>query len=268
MCTFLSAGSSFGFAKKDLKQKVACLAEVASSAVDATAPQHLLWKLTGCAVAVVQRETLEQIAPKLPTLNEVVAADKKAGLLLHGPAWVCRKVGMPDSSHSAGSLWLGQVLASDSSLGPGAGLASSCISQAQQTVKHFAQPPPCTRRATSLHLQLPRPTCNAALQAGTVTVKNSPSRNLHRLLSSVSFIAALLQNLAADPKTSLHTAAASAYNNTMSPMHNFMVTTLLGQALPPKSLLSASVPLECTCHLSRSCCGVLTALTRPPEASL
>eukprot|EP00891_Asterochloris_glomerata_P009636 jgi/Astpho2/9636/e_gw1.00146.147.1_t len=87
---------------------------------------------------ISKRETLEQIAPKLPTLNEVVAADKKAG---------------------------------------------------------------------------------------TVTVKNSPSRNLHRLLSSVSFIAALLQNLAADPKTSLHTAAASAYNNTMSPMHNFMVRT-------------------------------------------
>ena len=83
MCTFLAAGSSFGFAKKDLKQKVACLAEVACSAVYARAPQHLLWKLTSCAVAVVQRETLEQIAPKLPTLNEVVAADKKASRLLH-----------------------------------------------------------------------------------------------------------------------------------------------------------------------------------------
>ena len=88
MCTFLCAGSSFGFAKKDLKQKVACLAGLASSAVYASAPQNLLWKLTGYAVAFVQRETLEQIAPKLPTLNEVVAADKKAGHLLHAPARV------------------------------------------------------------------------------------------------------------------------------------------------------------------------------------
>ena len=90
-----------------------------------------------------------------------------------------------------------------------------------------------------------------------MTVKNSPSRNLHRLLSSVSFIAALLQNLAADPKTSLHTAAASAYNNTMSPMHNFMVKTLQGHA-SPQPALSASSPSACLCRLSRSCCGVLT----------
>ena len=90
MCTFLAAGSSFGFAKKDLKQKVACMAELASSAVYATAPQHLLWRLTCCAAAVVQRETLEQIAPKLPTLNEVVAADKKACHRLHAPARVHR----------------------------------------------------------------------------------------------------------------------------------------------------------------------------------
>ena len=82
-----------------------------------------------------------------------------------------------------------------------------------------------------------------------MTVKNSPSRNLHRLLSSVSFIAALLQNLAADPKTSLHSAAASAYNNTMSPMHNFMVNTLLGHA-PPSPLCQRQCLFVCTCHLS------------------
>ena len=65
----------------------------------------------------------------------------------------------------------------------------------------------------------------SALQAGTVTTKNSCSRNLHRLLSSVSFISELLRNLSADSACTLHTAAASAYNGTMSPIHNFFVRT-------------------------------------------
>ena len=63
------------------------------------------------------------------------------------------------------------------------------------------------------------------VQAGTVTVKNSCSRNLHRLLSSISFISQLLQNLAADNACTLHTAAANAYGNTMASVHNFFVRT-------------------------------------------
>lgn len=62
-------------------------------------------------------------------------------------------------------------------------------------------------------------------KAGTVTVKGSPSRNLHRLLASISFIAMLLQNLGADPKCTLHTAAANAYSGSMAHMHNFVVRT-------------------------------------------
>ena len=67
--------------------------------------------------------------------------------------------------------------------------------------------------------------CIVNLQAGTVTTKNSCSRNLHRLLSSISFISSLLQNLAADKACTLHTATASAYSSTMAPMHNFFVRT-------------------------------------------
>lgn len=71
------------------------------------------------------------------------------------------------------------------------------------------------------------PTLNAVVaadkKAGTVTTKNSCSRNLHRLLSSVSFIQSLLQNLTASKACTLHTAAANAYNGTMSPIHNFFV---------------------------------------------
>ncbi|KAL0042833.1 hypothetical protein WJX79_001075 [Trebouxia sp. C0005] len=73
------------------------------------------------------------------------------------------------------------------------------------------------------------PTLNAVVaadkKAGTVTTKNSCSRNLHRLLSSISFISSLLQNLAADKACTLHTATASAYSSTMAPMHNFFVRT-------------------------------------------
>ncbi len=69
------------------------------------------------------------------------------------------------------------------------------------------------------------PDCIVNLQAGTVTTKNSCSRNLHRLLSSISFISSLLQNLAADKACTLHTATASAYSSTMAPMHNFFVRT-------------------------------------------
>ncbi len=67
--------------------------------------------------------------------------------------------------------------------------------------------------------------CIVNLQAGTVTTKNSCSRNLHRLLSSISFISSLLQNLAADKACTLHTATANAYSGTMAPMHNFFVRT-------------------------------------------
>ncbi len=74
-------------------------------------------------------------------------------------------------------------------------------------------------------MQTDSPDCTVNLQAGTVTTKNSCSRNLHRLLSSISFISSLLQNLAADKACTLHTATASAYSSTMAPMHNFFVRT-------------------------------------------
>ena len=45
------------------------------------------------------------------------------------------------------------------------------------------------------------------VQTNTVTKKNSGARNLHRLLSAVSFVANLLQNLAKDPATTLHQAS-------------------------------------------------------------
>ena len=49
-------------------------------------------------------------------------------------------------------------------------------------------------------------------QSGTLTTKNSPARNLHRLVSAVDFIKVLLQNLSEEPPVTLHTACADAYN--------------------------------------------------------
>lgn len=45
-----------------------------------------------------------------------------------------------------------------------------------------------------------------------MTTKNSPARNLHRLVSAVDFIKFLMQNLAKDPKMTLHNACYDAYN--------------------------------------------------------
>ena len=43
-------------------------------------------------------------------------------------------------------------------------------------------------------------------------MKNSPARNLHRLVSAVDFIRVLLEDLSVDPPVTLHTACSSAYN--------------------------------------------------------
>ncbi len=51
-----------------------------------------------------------------------------------------------------------------------------------------------------------------AAQNGSLTTKNSPARNLHRLVSAVDFIKVLLQNLSQEPPQTLHTACADAYN--------------------------------------------------------
>ena len=44
-----------------------------------------------------------------------------------------------------------------------------------------------------------------------MTVKNSPARNLHRLVSALEFINILMANLAKDPKMTLHNACYDAY---------------------------------------------------------
>ena len=50
--------------------------------------------------------------------------------------------------------------------------------------------------ATHWCLHSPLRPAPAPLQDGTITKKNSPSRNLHRLMTSLSFISAIFENLA------------------------------------------------------------------------
>ena len=57
---------------------------------------------------------------------------------------------------------------------------------------------------------------DVAMQNGSLTTKNSPARNLHRLVSAVDFIKVLLQNLSQEPPVTLHTACADAYNKCAS----------------------------------------------------
>lgn len=73
-------------------------------------------------------------------------------------------------------------------------------------------------------MQAARPTLAsvvaADVAAGTATVKNSPTRNLHRIASSLAFLADLLAALAADPAAALRPAAADAYGRTLAAAHN------------------------------------------------
>jgi hypothetical protein len=64
---------------------------------------------------------------------------------------------------------------------------------------------------------------DADAKAGKLTTKNSCARNLFRLLSGISFISKLLQNMANDRQKPLRQAAAEAYDATLSNMHGYMV---------------------------------------------
>ena len=50
------------------------------------------------------------------------------------------------------------------------------------------------------------------VQAKVAEVKGSCARNLHRILTSISFISEILKNLASDATMTLHAAAADAYD--------------------------------------------------------
>lgn len=58
---------------------------------------------------------------------------------------------------------------------------------------------------------------------GNITIKNSPGRNLHRLINSIAFITEIFKGLLVD-KT-LKDAVSTAYDATLSQLHNWVVRT-------------------------------------------
>eukprot|EP01026_Neomeris_dumetosa_P080139 TRINITY_DN882_c0_g2_i1.p1 TRINITY_DN882_c0_g2~~TRINITY_DN882_c0_g2_i1.p1 ORF type:complete len:204 (-),score=11.43 TRINITY_DN882_c0_g2_i1:318-929(-) len=57
---------------------------------------------------------------------------------------------------------------------------------------------------------------------GTVTTKNSPSRNLHRLMSAILFVKILLDKLL-KPTYTMYDAASEAYETALAPIHTVIV---------------------------------------------
>ena len=52
-----------------------------------------------------------------------------------------------------------------------------------------------------------------------MAVKNSPARNLHRVVASLRFLAELLHNLVSDANATLRSAAGNAYGETLGKCH-------------------------------------------------
>ena len=58
---------------------------------------------------------------------------------------------------------------------------------------------------------------------GNITIKNSPGRNLHRLINSIAFITEIFKGLLINKN--LKDAVSIAYDNTLSQLHNWVVRT-------------------------------------------
>lgn len=59
--------------------------------------------------------------------------------------------------------------------------------------------------------------------AKTATVKNSPTRNLHRLLTAIQFIQMIFFKLCANPAATLREVAGEAYEATLAPFHTGII---------------------------------------------
>uniref|UniRef100_A0A061RP19 Glycolipid transfer protein n=1 Tax=Tetraselmis sp. GSL018 TaxID=582737 RepID=A0A061RP19_9CHLO len=68
-------------------------------------------------------------------------------------------------------------------------------------------------------------------EAGTLEVKNSNARNLHRLKCGVHFIVVLLERLCASTEVTMREAAAEAYAAALKPIHNWAVQAAVQASL-------------------------------------
>lgn len=75
----------------------------------------------------------------------------------------------------------------------------------------------CSRHATLHDL------VQQDIAAGRATVKNSCTRNLHRLLSAILFVKILFEQLMESPSAALRDAAGRAYEAALAPFHSAIV---------------------------------------------
>lgn len=84
-----------------------------------------------------------------------------------------------------------------------------------------------TKRNTVAAEASSKPLLNDIVEAGkaekTITVKNSPGRNLHRLLNTLAFISAIFKGL--QRGKSLKDAVSTAYDETLGLLHAWVVRT-------------------------------------------
>lgn len=82
----------------------------------------------------------------------------------------------------------------------------------------------------------------AGKKDGTITKKNSPARNVHRLLNTLNFIAAIFENLGKD--MTLKDAVSDAYDRTLAAIHAWVVRAGIKagmMALPTREHFLASI---------------------------
>ena len=104
-------------------------------------------------------------------------------------------------------------------------------------------------------------------QAGTVTKKNSCSRNLFRLCHGVLFISELLKYMYKDQQMTLKTACGEAYTNTLASAHSYMVKTAVRTSmymLPTREhfLKSIHETGKRLCVCGAACCSCVRTLSK------
>ena len=100
---------------------------------------------------------------------------------------------------------------------------------------HFAKPDLLAKneslKVASKQFKTLRELVDADRAAGTLTVKNSNARNLHRMKCVVNFLSLLFGNLLASPDVpSCRPACTAAYNTALAPIHTYVVQTAVWAA--------------------------------------
>ncbi|KAJ9531530.1 hypothetical protein QJQ45_015004 [Haematococcus lacustris] len=96
-------------------------------------------------------------------------------------------------------------------------------------VLHFAKADMITKsnslKQVAVQLPLLRDVVQEDSRRGTVTVKDSCARNMHRLVCVVTFMRVLLEQFARSPSVTVKEAATAAYEQALAPIHTYVIRT-------------------------------------------